>query len=706
MDYLLQNGSIFKNPNRLPLNELNLEIKCCKKKKKVDKNQDLEKLKDNLNKNYDVYVEKRPALHKSWLQQRTYVFFQPYYTDVPPEENVEFGKNSQYIACLDFLLQCTYQQFWCYVIHDPQVKIMLESFLVDALDWYELKELKRDHLEMYEDIYFKVAQIYGRMLTYKETEMEYMSESTVHKLLKEQQLLSFFTVLQIIWVYKYSNDNLVKDVIKFYFADNNKKTYETKLDDFVNYTRSVLETIGGVICGFDGKDILIQLSIGPKPSVFDPTWYEEMINYIMHTVGYFKSLMTVCDPAIVHSLKAGIPYRLTYFYNRVFPTIYRLVEKSGSAKEKLTDRINLASSEILSCFHVYVTHLTDEILQCQQNPMKQDAYMEQLLQLLSATLEDDFFVIDYHNSYPIDEQLQIISSFYPELDTMRSDYILECLSTLPTLNDIRAKLKEKTPPVSKNVTIKEERATTSSHEEKLSETEIEQRIASVLDMLPDLGDEFILRCLEFYNYDSMEVISAILDDNLSPNLQDLPRDMIRVPPEPKPEQPILAYRGKKPTYHDAKDMLNDKSNLKEIRDFVLKSSNVTYDMYDDEYDDRDDVEGVRTLVNEEDKYMENRFEGYDLVSDPSSSEDEETPKPNKNFCEDPALIRERREAARRQTASRGRRGGDVVGKAKGQGQDKSVVQNRDKKNTNKSSRANHNRKGGAQFKRNKGMIPS
>lgn len=48
---------------------------------------------------------------------------------------------------------------------------------------------------------------------------------------------------------------------------------------------------------------------------------------------------------------------------------------------------------------------------------------------------------------------------------------------------------------------------------------------------------------------------------------------------------------------------------------------------------------------------------------------------------------------------------NVVGKPKGQGQDKNVLISRDKKNTNKSSRANHNRKGGAQWKRNKGMVP-
>lgn len=74
----------------------------------------------------------------------------------------------------------------------------------------------------------------------------------------------------------------------------------------------------------------------------------------------------------------------------------------------------------------------------------------------------------------------------------------------------------------------------------------------------------------------------------------------------------------------------------------------------------------------------------------------------KPFCEDPAIARARYEA--RMGIRRPKN--DVVGKPKGQGQEKNVVNARQRKNVQKSSRANHNRKGGATFKRNKGMIPS
>lgn len=101
------------------------------------------------------------------------------------------------------------------------------------------------------------------------------------------------------------------------------------------------------------------------------------------------------------------------------------------------------------------------------------------------------------------------------------------------------------------------------------------------------------------------------------------------------------------------------------------------------------------------------------LNDASSSSEEEPEQPivKDAFCEDPAVIRARREAQRNQKeAQRGRKNHqpnrDVVGKPKGQEQDKTVVQNRDKKNTQKSSKANHNRRSGAQWKRTRGMIPS
>lgn len=75
--------------------------------------------------------------------------------------------------------------------------------------------------------------------------------------------------------------------------------------------------------------------------------------------------------------------------------------------------------------------------------------------------------------------------------------------------------------------------------------------------------------MESYNYSSSDVINAILEENLPPHLYEIPFDTIRIPPEPEPEKPALAYWGKKPDYEDAMSLLDDKKDIKQLKTFVL-----------------------------------------------------------------------------------------------------------------------------------------
>lgn len=104
------------------------------------------------------------------------------------------------------------------------------------------------------------------------------------------------------------------------------------------------------------------------------------------------------------------------------------------------------------------------------------------------------------------------------------------------------------------------------------ERELDGSIRQVLEMLPHLGDGFVLQCLEHYDYNPTSVISAVLDNNLPPHLAEIPFDTIRIPDEPEPEKPVLAYIGKRTDYRDTDELLNDKSDMKEIKEFVIKAT--------------------------------------------------------------------------------------------------------------------------------------
>lgn len=61
----------------------------------------------------------------------------------------------------------------------------------------------------------------------------------------------------------------------------------------------------------------------------------------------------------------------------------------------------------------------------------------------------------------------------------------------------------------------------------MSAGELESLLSHIRDLLPDLGDGFILACLEEYGYNSELFINNILEDNLSPSLDKLDRAMAR-----------------------------------------------------------------------------------------------------------------------------------------------------------------------------------
>lgn len=61
----------------------------------------------------------------------------------------------------------------------------------------------------------------------------------------------------------------------------------------------------------------------------------------------------------------------------------------------------------------------------------------------------------------------------------------------------------------------------------LSRAELDSLLSCIKDLLPDLGDGFLLACLQEYDYNTELVINNILEDRLAPNLDQLDRAMPR-----------------------------------------------------------------------------------------------------------------------------------------------------------------------------------
>ncbi|XP_076240080.1 activating signal cointegrator 1 complex subunit 2 isoform X4 [Calliopsis andreniformis] len=134
------------------------------------------------------------------------------------------------------------------------------------------------------------------------------------------------------------------------------------------------------------------------------------------------------------------------------------------------------------------------------------------------------------------------------------------------------------------------------------------------------------------------------------------------------------------------------------KDYITRNYSLIDD-YEDELDDTFDNHVIPRVLLGKQKTE---------VADESESDDDDTEVEQNgkdHFIPNPAELRAKAEQ-RRQANRNGKTSADVIGKPRGQGQDKKVMHNRQQKNTNKAQHANHNRRSGAQRKRNQGMIPS
>jgi activating signal cointegrator complex subunit 2 len=744
--------NVFKNPNKLPINQIHLEKKTIELYKGAylewSRSSDEQEAR-----HFDRKVQVLPALSKCWLPESQQFFkYQPYNFTLSAEKNSSFIKNNQlFLKTLHYLLSCNYHQFWCLVLFEPKIAICLHSFLLNPIVPYQIKNLDEEAATVYLQVFSQLRRVYQRLTTFQETENEYMDDSVGLRFLLDKKLLNLPIVITLIVLYHETNLGFVNDLVSLYF-DGGSVFRDKEIEEMMDQVVLTLEMIGGHVCGFEAGAVIVPIAIEEKPPIFSLDWIYSTVDYLLNIMSALHMLLRFHKPAIAVALDKGIPYRLSYTYEKVFHQIYDYLIDRQELKDapklgEITyETIALGRSEFIDVYNMFVSYCLDKTLELSGDPVRQEHFVEIYLKLLTSALEDEYFVCDYHERYDVAIQNEIFSSC-TELDPTRTDYILNCITALRRHNKIWKTLKSDLKTFNKalekyarcrkikNEVIQENgdaQPGPSNDIQQFNSTppkdeDVENAIRIVIDMFPHLGDSFVLQCLEAYNYQASDVITAILEENLPPHLVNIPFDSIRIPPEPQPAEPILAYKGRKPDYDDALKLLNDKRDLKEIKTYILDGIQYTneFDIYDDEYDERVDDASVPVRDQGSEDILRFNPNYEDVVSDTSYSENEYDEKGEpvaavagdkgkRNFCEDPAVIRARREAQRR-NQGKGHSSGakpksqpkiDVVGKTKGQGQDKSVLHSRQKKNVQKSSRANHNRKGGAQWKRNKGMVPS
>uniref|UniRef100_A0A665TX51 CUE domain-containing protein n=1 Tax=Echeneis naucrates TaxID=173247 RepID=A0A665TX51_ECHNA len=689
-----------------------------------------------------------PALHPDRKEDRCFVPYKPPPENGSPAEVEEFLDHARFIMeDLEWLLALPHDKFWCQVVFDESLQRCLDSYLRYAPRSLDLTALPSSSAmaEIQRSIHKEVFLTFLRMATYKESKDNFLTPAVFGEIIYDNFLFDIPKILDLCVLFGKGNSQLLHKMIDNIFTQ--QPSYYSDLNETVP---TVLQVFDSVLekCGLrcEGATAMepMKLNAYKQPTAMTMSQQElvDIVLYLCDSTTTIHAFLDIFPAACSTFHSHGFLSRLTSFYETTVPDLEKAVRKRNfddkSLQEDLWKRLSHSCRKMVETAHLLLHHTClQPILEGREN---MQTFAEELLQHFTSFLTEKRFLSDYDEVFPLSDDISLLQQALPVIDETRTSYLLQGVeSAWESVG--RRKLPNPSSLLSSNQGAVGGAAAASSASFppqevaggeammdvprrgnnvsfgavcSLSSAELESLLSCIRDLLPDLGEGFLLACLEEYNYNSELVINNILEDRLAPSLDKLDRSMPRPVKEELPsvlsnrsnvfdDDEFDVFRGKK-----KKKMLDDKQHIAEQRaryqayetvvdeiELEPGESAAAYglDDYDDEYDDTYDMNQVG--ANDLDRDMTNTvcMFGHNNVN-------------RDQFVQDPALLRERAEARRAAMHIRPERPSNVVGRPKGQGQTMETFLDRRKKEANKNRVANHNRRTMADRKRNKGMIPS
>ncbi|XP_021112838.1 activating signal cointegrator 1 complex subunit 2 isoform X3 [Heterocephalus glaber] len=730
-----------------------------------------------------------PALHPEQKADRYFVLYKP-----PPKDNIpalveEYLERATFVANdLDWLLALPHDKFWCQVIFDETLQKCLDSYLHYVPRKFDKwVALTPEVAEMQKHLHRSVFLTFLRMSTHKESKDHFISPSAFGQILYNNFLFDIPKIMDLCVLFGKGNSPLLQKMIGNIFIQ--QPSYYNDLDETMP---TILQVFSNILqhCGLQGDGT----SSTPQkleergrltPSDMPLLELKDVILYLCDTCTTLWAFLDIFPLACPTFQKHDFCYRLASFYEVAIPEMESAIKKRRLEDSKLQrlladlwQRLSHSKKKLMEVFHIIVNQICLlPILESSCDNVQ--GFIEEFLQIFSSLLQEKRFLRDYDALFPVAEDISLLQQASSVLDETRTAYILQAVESAWEGMDRRKAMDTKDPSVAKDpnrdsngVTVTPKLSSQmpsqlqNSEEEEcmgaaaslgptMGSVELDSLISQVKDLLPDLGEGFILACLEHYHYDPEQVINNILEERLAPALSQLDRSLARqAKPDPTPlltsrhnifqndEFDVFSrdsvdlsriHKGRRKE-GNTRSLLNDKRAVAAqrqryeqysvvVEEVPLQQGDYHGENYEDEYDDTYDGNQVGANDADSDDELISRrpftipqvlrtkvpAEGQEEEDEEEEEAEDEGPKPD-HFVQDPAVLRERAEARRMAfLARKGYRHDSstpVAGSPRGHGQSRETTQERRKKEANKATRANHNRRTMADRKRSKGMIPS
>uniref|UniRef100_A0A8C8TQB4 Activating signal cointegrator 1 complex subunit 2 n=1 Tax=Peromyscus maniculatus bairdii TaxID=230844 RepID=A0A8C8TQB4_PERMB len=685
-----------------------------------------------------------PALHPEQKADRYFVLYKP-----PPKDNIpalveEYLERATFVANdLDWLLALPHDKFWCQVVFDETLQKCLDSYLrYVPRKFDEWVAPTPEVADMQKHLHRSIFLTFLRMSTHKESKDHFISPSAFGEILYNNFLFDIPKILDLCVLFGKGNSPLLQKMIGNIFIQ--QPSYYSDLDETIP---TILQVFSNILqhCGLqgDGTSTTPQ-KLGEKgrltPSDMPLLELKDIVLYLCDTCTTLWAFLDIFPLACQTFQKHDFCYRLASFYEMAIPEMETAIKKRRLEDSKLLgdmwQRLSHSKKKLIEVFHIILNQICLlPILESSSDNIQ--GFIEEFLQIFSSLLQEKRFLRDYDSFFPVAEDISLLQQASSALDETRTAYILQAVEGAWEGVD-RQKIKDIKDPsgakdsnnevtmTAKPVSEMPSQLENSEEDEEcmgaaaapgptVCGVELDSLISQVKDLLPDLGEGFILACLEHYSYDSERVINNLLEDRLAPELSQLDRSLERKEENVRSlvndKRAVVAQRHRYQQYSVV------------VEEVPLQPGEYQVDDYEDEYDDTYDGNQVGANDADSDDELISRRpftipqvlrtrapgEGQEEEDDEVEEVEEEAPKLD-HFIQDPAVLREKAEA-RRMTflARKGYRpenSAAVTGSPRGHGQSRETTQERRKKEAKKATRANHSRRTMADRKRNKGMIPS
>lgn len=726
-----------------------------------------------------------PALHPRRTADRLFLPYSPPPAEGSAAEFEEFLEQTRFIIeDLEWLLSLPHDRFWCQVVFDESLLRCLDSYLQLAPRGSDVSVLPSSPalVEVQCSLHRAVFMTFLRTATFKESKEHFLTAAVFKEIIYDNFLFDIPKIMDLCVLFGKGNGHLLTKMIENIFTQ--QPCYYRDLEEAIPTVLQVFESILEK-CGLqsEGASAVEPMKLTENRasdiSSMDQQELADLVLYLCDSTSTIHAFLEIFPKACSSFYSHSFLSRLSSFYESAVPELEKAARK-GKADDKglqmeLWLRLSHSCRRMVDTAHLLLHHVClQPILEGGDNIQK---CAEELLQNFTSFLPEKRFVCDYNEQFPIADDVSLLQQALPLLDETRTSYLLQgvqsavdsvgprrqgvpkCAPSATQWNKSQRGADPEQPEAAGPSSADQETRPSDGAEKKtlcpLSAAELDSLLSSVRDLLPDLGEGFLLACLDEYDYDSELVINNILEERLSPSLSALDRTMPRPPKETLPQ--LLSHRSNvfdddefdvfrrdqvdmsrvwkgRRKGESARELLNDKQHIADQKARYQSYETVVDEEpvepgdsadYEDEYDDTYDMNQVGANDRDQDSLLRwrpftvpqilrqgQRTEEEEEESDEEAEDDRGPPQNNvqrDQFVQDPAVLRERAEA--RRAAQQQRRGfraeqpSHVVGQAKGQGQSLETVLDRRRKESNKSRVANHNRRSLADRKKNKGMIP-